>query len=290
MTEKMNSIHPCIDIGANLTNARFRSDLPQLLRNASSVGVEKIIVTGTSLECSQHASELCERHPHYLSCTAGIHPHDAKSFDPASTSNALRELLRKPQVVAVGECGLDFNRDFSPRDAQRECFVAQLELSSKTQLPLFLHERDAFDEFHSIMEAKRNQISRGVVHCFTGNEQALRAYLELDLHIGITGWICDEQRGKHLQELVTLIPADRLMIETDCPYLAPKDHRPRIKRNEPKYLPHILRRVAEFRGEDASELSTKLIDTTNKFFSFGREAESSTYAKPPKVTSDRGRI
>ena len=169
--------------------------------------------------------------------------------------------------MAVGECGLDFNRDFSPRDKQRDCFAAHLELASKNRLPLFLHERDAFDTFYSMMKETRGRVSRGVVHCFTGSLENAKAYLDLDLHLGITGWICDERRGKHLREVVKEIPVNRLMLETDCPYLAPRDYRPRIKRNEPKYLPHILKTVAECRGESVEELAAEVLKTTKSFFS-----------------------
>ena len=133
-------------------------------------------------------------------------------------------------------------------------------------LPLFLHERDAFDTFYEIMRKNRSRVSGGVVHCFTGTETQARAYLDLDLHLGVTGWICDERRGKHLREVVKIIPADRLMVETDCPYLAPRDYRPKISRNEPKYLPHILEVVASCRGESVADLAPKILKTTNLFF------------------------
>ena len=256
----------CIDIGANLANKKFRRDLDEVLSDAKSAGVSKIVLTGSSENNSRESAKLAQQHPGFLYATAGIHPHDAKSFDAQRTTVTLKSLYTQASVVAVGECGLDFNRDFSPRDQQRSCFAAHIELAAANGLPMFLHERDAFDEFHELMRVARDRISRAVVHCFTGTERAARAYLDLDLHLGITGWICDERRGKHLRDVVKIIPVERLMIETDCPYLAPRDYRPKISRNEPKYLPHILKSVAECRGEDPLELGEKILQTTNEFF------------------------
>lgn len=256
----------CIDIGANLANKKFRNDLDEVLSNAKSAGVSKIVLTGSSEKNSRESAKLAEQHSGFLYSTAGIHPHDAKEFDVQRTSETLKSLYSQRSVVAVGECGLDFNRDFSPRDQQRSCFAAHIELAAENGLPMFLHERDAFDEFHESMRTNRDRISRAVVHCFTGTEKAAKAYLDLDLHLGITGWICDERRGKHLRDVVKIIPVQRLMIETDCPYLAPRDYRPKISRNEPKYLPHILKAIAECRGEDPFELGERILQTTNEFF------------------------
>ena len=256
----------CIDIGANLTSKKFRNDLDQVLADSKQAGVSTIILTGSSEKNSEESSKICQRHPGFLYSTAGIHPHDASDFDAQRTTATLESLYQLDHVVAVGECGLDFNRDFSPRDKQRTCFAAHLELAAKNGLPLFLHERDAFDEFIDMMRDARDRISRGVVHCFTGSAAQAKSYLDLDLHLGVTGWICDERRGKHLRDVVKTIPVDRLMIETDCPYLAPRDYSPKINRNEPKYLPHILRSVAECRGERPEELAIELLETTRSFF------------------------
>lgn len=255
----------CIDIGANLTNKRFRNDLARVLAQSRSAGVTKIICTGSSERNSIESARLCEQHSDFLYSTAGIHPHDAREFDPDRTTKVLEKLYQRNCVVAVGECGLDFNRDFSPRDQQRSCFAAQLEMAAQVGLPLFLHERDAFGEFHSMMRDVRDRIRGGVVHCFTGSIEHAKAYLDLDLHIGITGWICDERRGQHLREIVKMIPANRLMIETDAPWLAPRDFRPRINRNEPQYLPHILKAVAECRGQSPEQLGPQILSTTKAF-------------------------
>lgn len=247
-----------IDIGANLTNKAFRGDLEAVLGRAAEAGVEAILVTGTSAAASERAREIAMdpalRGPRLFS-TAGVHPHEARSAS-RDTYRALRELLARPEVVAVGECGLDYDRDFSPRDRQRACFEAQIDLAVETRKPLFLHERAAHEDFARILAARRAEITGGVVHCFTGERRALTQYLEMDLHIGITGWICDERRGTHLLELVRLIPEGRLLVETDAPYLLPRDlvRRPPGGRNEPALVAHVARAVARCRGEPVEHL------------------------------------
>jgi TatD DNase family protein len=167
----------------------------------------------------------------------------------------LRALLARPEVVAVGECGLDYHRDFSPRVAQRQAFAWQIQWGRECGKPLFLHQREAHDDFVAILREQARAPLHGVAHCFTGDDMELDAYLELGLHIGITGWICDERRGLHLRELVRRIPRGRLLLETDGPYLLPRDLRPapRSRRNEPAYLPHIATTVAACRGESFEE-------------------------------------
>ena len=239
-----------IDIGINFTDKAFRNDLETCLHEAAAAGVTHMLVTGTDVSGSRAAADLCEQHPDQLYATAGVHPHHARDWDE-DVEQQIESLLTLPHVVAAGETGLDFNRDFSPRPKQVEAFEAQLQLAAKTGKPLFLHERDAFDTQYDILKTHRPHISNGVIHCFTGNETALRAYLDLDLYIGITGWICDERRGQELQQIVRYIPDDRLLIETDGPYLLPRDLKPRPKsrRNEPRYLPHIAARIADLRNQ-----------------------------------------
>jgi TatD DNase family protein len=259
-----------IDIGANLGNKAFREDLDHVLGRALDAGVETIVATGTSVTASQHTWEIAQqerqRSPR-LFATAGIHPHHASQYGPDSLV-ALRELCARREVVAVGECGLDFDRNFSPRDAQLRCFEAHLELAAELQMPVFLHERSAHEDFAAILAKHRARIPRGVVHCFTGTAEALARYLDLDMHIGITGWICDERRGTHLRELVRRIPKSRLMIETDAPYIMPRDIRPKPKsnRNEPALLTHVVRAVAAARGESRDELARSTTETARAFF------------------------
>ena len=234
-----------VDIGANLTHSAFRADLDAVLARARDAAVRTIVVSGTTVEESRQAAALADSHPDLLFATAGVHPHHARECD-AHTIPALRALAAHPRVVAVGECGLDFNRNYSPHPDQELWFEAQLDLACELGKPLFLHSRDAHPRFAEVLRTRRDRLPPAVAHCFTGEEDELRAYLDLGLYIGITGWICDERRGKHLLALVREIPADRLLIETDSPYLTPRDLRPqpRARRNEPAFLPHILRTIA----------------------------------------------
>ena len=174
-------------------------------------------------------------------------------------------------MVAIGECGLDYNRDFSPRPAQRTCFEAQLDLAADLGMPVFVHERDAAGDMLGILRQFRDRIPRIVVHCFTGDENTLRAYLELDLYIGITGWICDERRGSHLLDLIREIPAERLMIETDAPYLLPRTIRPRPKsrRNEPAFLSYVAATIASSLNEPVEVVADRTTTNAHRFFGLG---------------------
>ncbi|PKF61919.1 hydrolase TatD [Psychromonas sp. psych-6C06] len=256
-----------IDIGINLTNKRFNKDLDQVITNAKQAGVNALMVTGTSIQESQQALTLCRHYPDYLFCTAGIHPHDASTFDTQSLAH-LRLLASNSCVKAIGECGLDFNRNFSTPAEQEHAFVQQLELAVELQLPVFMHERDANQRFITLLKPYISQLPNAVLHCFTGSQADLEACLALDLHIGITGWICDERRGIDLIDLVKLIPAERLMIETDAPYLLPRSMRPKPKssRNEPKYLPYIAQAIANARGESLKQLVQQTEQNSKLFF------------------------
>lgn len=253
-----------IDIGVNLTDKRFGDDRDAVIARARAAGVGGLILTGTKLAVSRDALSLAEAHDG-LHATAGVHPHDAKTWT-AETAAALRALLDRG-AVAVGECGLDYDRDFSPRPQQRAAFEAQLELAIDTGKPAFMHERDAHDDFVAIWKAHQPPAG-GVVHCFTGGPDAAEAYLELGLHLGITGWLCDERRGDGLRAAVTRIPLDRLLLETDAPYLTPRDLRPRPKRgrNEPAFLPHIAEAVARLRGEPVATVIEAATANTRRLF------------------------
>ena len=256
-----------IDIGANLTHDSFDADRSAVLERAAAKGVTRIIVTGTSVTSSVQAAALCEAHPTSLFATAGVHPHHAAEFDE-HTAVAVRSLLKSPQFVAVGECGLDFFRDYSPRDAQRRAFAAQLELAAEVQKPVFLHQRDAHDEFVAMLASKRASLAGGVAHCFTGGPKELEAYLALDLYVGVTGWVCDERRGAELRAAVPLIPLDRLLVETDAPYLLPRDLKPppRGRRNEPQFLAHVLERVAALLEQPADVVARATTANAERLF------------------------
>lgn len=257
-----------VDIGLNLTHDSFAADREGVLSRASQAGVEICIVTGTSVSSSAAALELARSHPGKLYATAGVHPHHATELDSVGVE-ALRILLDAPAVVAAGECGLDFFRNFSPPAAQERAFLAQLDLAVEAKRPVFLHQRDAHDQFVKLLASRRSALIGGVAHCFTGGAEELAHYLDLDLYIGITGWLCDPQRGQALRESVKIIPLDRLLIETDAPYLLPKDllDKPRGRRNEPCYLPHILARIADLRDEAMDEIARATRANTERLFS-----------------------
>lgn len=252
----MNASSPAgalIDIGANLAHDSFDHDRDAVLQRAWEAGVGAIIITGSSRESSLAARDLAKAHPGKLYSTAGLHPHHAGDWNPEMAAT-IRELTADPAVVSLGECGLDYFRNFSPHDAQRAAFVAQLQLAIELGKPLFLHQRDAHADFVAILREHRSQLREVCVHCFTDTQQALDDYLALDCSIGITGWICDERRGRALYEIASRIPDDRLLVETDAPYLlprtVPKAHAPRDgRRNEPAYLPYVVRSVAGARRE-----------------------------------------
>ncbi len=256
-----------LDIGANLTHESFRHDLPCVLQRANEHGVARMLVTGASRAGSEEALALARSHAGVLYATAGVHPHHAVDYDEA-TEDALRELARDPLVRAIGETGLDYNRDHSPRDVQQRVFERQLALAAEFGMPAFLHQRDAHADFLALIRRFRDRVPAMVVHCFTDSGDALRDYLALDCHIGITGWICDERRGAHLRELVCEIPAARLMLETDAPYLLPRTVRPQPphRRNEPMYLKHICEEVAGDRGESADVTAANSTATAEAFF------------------------
>jgi TatD DNase family protein len=257
-----------IDIGLNLTHRQFNPDRAEVLARAQSGGVSRMILTGTSVTGSHDALELARQHPGVLWSTAGVHPHGGKDWSDAA-ARALDGLARGSTTVrAIGECGLDFERNISPRAEQERAFSAQLELAVNLGLPVFLHERAAHARFLAILGRFRARLVGAVVHCFTGSAAELDAYLGLDCHLGITGWICDERRGRHLLDLMPKIPLDRLMLETDAPFLTPRDLEPGPSRgrNEPAFLPHIAARVAQARGMDLASLAAATTATATAFF------------------------
>lgn len=247
-----------IDIGLNLTHDGFNADRDAVIDAARAAGVLGMIVTGTDAVQSRAALGLVRARPGALWCTAGVHPHQAAGWDVA-TRATLTTLLAQPEVVAVGECGLDFFRNFSPPAAQEHAFHAQLELAAESRKPVFLHQRDAHDRFLAML--REHAIGIGVAHCFTGGPREAADYLNHGLHLGITGWLCDERRGDALREAVRDAPRDRLLVETDAPYLMPRDllsEMPRTTsrhRNEPRHLPHIVATLARLRGEDQAEVA-----------------------------------
>ena len=254
------------DIGANLTHKSFDEDLDEVLEKAHDEGVKRLSITGSCLEDSILAYEMAKKYPEACVSTAGIHPHNAKEFSPGLFSE-IKELLKHEGVKCIGETGLDFNRNYSSPEEQQLSFEAHIELSIETGFPLFLHEREAHEKFVEMISPHVDELPKCVVHCFTGQKEALIKYIDMGFHIGITGWLCDERRGKHLEELISIIPLDKLMIETDSPYLLPRDMGiDKSSRNEPKYLSHIANKVSDLRNESRDLLIAAIYMNSLDFF------------------------
>ena len=270
-----------VDIGVNLAHRRFAADRDVVIERARRAGVGTMVITGTSVRASRDARALAAARRGVLWSTAGIHPHEARDATPAAIAE-LRALAADPVVRAIGECGLDFDRMFSSREDQERGFAAQLALAAELGLPVFLHERAAHERFVAILREHRPRLRAAVVHCFTGTAAELDGYLAMDLHIGITGWICDDRRGTGLRPLIRQIPRDRLMIETDAPFLTPRDlvPRPRDGRNEPGFLPHVLAAVARAADRPAAELADDTTRTARAFFAIDE----------PRATQSRGAL
>ncbi len=256
-----------VDIGINLAHDSYDRDREQVIERARAAGVNHLIVTGSTLESTRQAIELSRAHPAVIRATAGIHPHHAAQFS-VDQRPELHDLMRADEVLAAGECGLDYFRNFSPHADQRNAFGWQLEMAAEVRKPAFLHQRDAHADFVALLREHLPRLPGAVAHCFTGGERELDEYLALGLYIGITGWICDERRGTQLQELVAHIPAERLLLETDGPYLLPRDltPKPAARRNEPGYLPHILAHVARQRGEPIEVVARTTTDNARRLF------------------------
>lgn len=257
-----------VDIGINLGHDSYDRDREAVVARAAAAGVRRMVVTGASLEGTRRALEIVREYPDSMRCTAGCHPHHADELTGPGALETLERLAQASDVAAVGECGLDYFRDFTPRDVQRAALEIQLDLAVRLGKPVFLHVREAHADFVAILRGFRDRLTGAIAHCFTGSREELFECLDLGLDIGITGWICDERRGQHLHELVALIPAGRLMVETDGPYLLPRDLAPKpgSRRNEPMYLPHIAATVARARGEPLATLAEHTTAAARRFF------------------------
>lgn len=254
------------DIGLNLTSSQFAKDRDEVVARAFAAGVKGLLLTGTNLQESEHAQQLAQGFERCWS-TAGLHPHDSSHWTDESAAS-LYALAKTPEVVVIGECGLDFNRNFSTPAEQERAFTAQLALAAELGMPVFMHCRDAHERFLALLEPWLDKLPGAVLHCFTGSRQEAVDCLNRGLYLGITGWVCDERRGLELRELLPVIPADRLLVETDAPYLLPRDMRPKpaSRRNEPAYLGHIVEQIAHWRGEALPWLDAQTDENVRRLF------------------------
>ena len=260
-------VYPFIDIGANLTDQSFDHDRETVIENAFDKGLEAIIVTSSSIKDTKKAISLAKQYPGKLWATAGVHPHNAELTDK-SFEQDLSELVHQNEVIALGECGLDYFRNFSSKETQKIVFEKQLILSVELQLPLFLHQRDAHDDFLSMINEHCTHPVKGVAHCFTGTKEQLKSYLDAGLYIGVTGWVCDSRRNMDLLDAIKYLPKDRLLIETDAPYLMPRLLAKQLKtrRNEPQFLSEIANELAVQMQTDISELSAITLENSKNLF------------------------
>ena len=245
------------DIGVNLTSGQFRGQMDAVLERAYGSGVAELIAIASDEAESKLLNELEKLDEPRVWITAGVHPHQAKTFN-RETPTVIRSCSKHDRCVAIGECGLDYNRMYSPQADQLFAFEAQIDIALDTNLPLYLHERDAHDDFVSVLRTTHStEQVRGVIHCFTGDRTQLKTYLDLGLYVGVTGWVCDERRGDALRDALRYVPIDRLLLETDAPYLKPRTYKGplKLKMNEPCLLPHIADEVAHLIGLSPQQLS-----------------------------------
>lgn len=262
----MNNIG-LIDIGANLTHPELYNQLDKIVENLKTADIKKVIITSSNLGDTKTALDIINLYPDLFYTTIGFHPHNAKDFS-LEDIDKIHEYGKDKKIVAIGECGLDYYREYSTKEQQIYCFEEQLSIAESLKLPLFLHERYAHKDFTKILKSHINKIKNCVVHCFTGTENELKVYLDMGCYIGITGWISDTNRGKHLHDLLEYIPEDRLMIETDAPYLIP--HNLPFKHNginEPSFLNFVAQTIAECLNKDINVIKEVTYNNTKKFFS-----------------------
>jgi len=253
-----------IDIGANLLDESFNKDLDDVLDRSFGSNINILINTSSSIEEAKRSLDLTKKYPSRIYTTAGIHPHNASTADDQIKSN-LTEIIKNKSVVAIGECGLDYFRNLSPKEKQLSVFKSHLEIAKETELPLFLHQRDAHEDFVNCLNNILDRPIHGVAHCFTGNVDQMKTYLDMGLYIGITGWICDERRNDELIKAVKQLPLDRVLIETDSPYLIPRSLK-KSRRNEPMHLPIIAEKLALEMGIELSSLVEHTLSNSIKLF------------------------
>lgn len=251
-----------IDIGCNLFCRQFEDKESLIVKNAEDKDVH-MIITGSSITSSQRACAYVLNRTGIWS-TAGVHPHDAKSCDDNTISILEHLITNNPNIVAVGECGLDYDRMYSPKEVQLQRFQEQVELAHKLNKPLFLHEREAFEDMADIL-SKQNDL-HAVVHCFTGSREQAKKYLALGCYIGVTGWICDDRRNQDVLDALEIIPIEKLMVETDAPYLLPRKIKGLKNPNVPENITYVVDKIAAVKGVDPEEVRKITLENTIQFF------------------------
>ncbi len=252
------------DSHCHLDDKAYDQDFNNVLERAHSAGVTRLMAIGVNGKTSARAVKLAESHPG-IYASVGVHPHDAGNCSEAMIEDLIK-LAENPKVRAWGEIGLDFNRMYSPREDQEKWFRKQLEIAGKLDLPMIFHERDSNGRFLEMLKKYAANKLNGVVHCFSGDHNELKQYLELGLYIGITGILTIKGRGARLRELAALIPPDRLLVETDAPYLTPAPEKNRTRRNEPAFVKSVFQKLAEVRKEDPEKLAKIVWENTCRLY------------------------
>ena len=260
-------MHEIADIACNFTSERFDNDLDEVINQAIVNNITKFGLICSRLSDIDKLLEIYNRYSKDMFFTIGVHPHHANEINEEYLKK-LKEVINNNNPHAIGETGLDFFRNLSTYEEQIFAFEEQIKIAIDTNKPLFLHQRDSHDDFIKILRKYSSDINKSVVHCFTGTKEQLNDYLELDCYIGVTGWICDAKRNVELRKTIKNIPLERLMIETDCPYLIPKnlEEKPKNNRNEPTYLNHIANEVATLMKKDINDIREKTYKTSLSFF------------------------
>ena len=263
----MEHMHEIADIACNFTSDRFNNDLDEIIDRAIANNITKFGLICSQLSDLDKLLEIYNQYSKDMFFTMGVHPHHANEINDEYLKN-LKEAINNNNPHAIGETGLDFFRNLSTYEEQVYAFEEQIKIAIDTNKPLFLHQRDSHDDFIKILRKYSSDISKALVHCFTGTQEQLDDYLELDFYIGVTGWICDEKRNVELRKTIKNIPFEKLMIETDCPYLIPKnlDERPKNNRNEPSNLNHIASEIAMLMEINENALRKKTYENTINFF------------------------
>ena len=253
------------DSHCHLNDKSYAKDMNQVIGRANSASIDAIMIVGITEQTSAQAVEIAAAYPGCYA-SVGVHPHDATSCNE-NVLTKFKTLSKNPLVKAWGEIGLDFNRMYSPKAAQEKWLIRQLETAEELSLPLIFHERDSQGRFLDILKAHyADTACKGVIHCFSGDSNELDEYLKLGLHIGITGIITIQSRGKLLRKLLPHIPTDRILVETDAPYLTPTPERNKTRRNEPAFVRSVLMKVADVLQTDPEQLAETIWDSTCRLF------------------------
>ena len=260
-------MHEIADIACNFTSERFDKDLDEVINKAIDNKITKFGLICSRMSDVNKLLKIYEQYSKSMFYTIGVHPHHANEINDDYLKK-LKDEITNNNPHAIGETGLDFFRNLSTYEEQIYAFEEQIKIAIDTDKPLFLHQRDSHDDFIKILKKYSSDISKAVVHCFTGTQEQLDDYLELDCYIGVTGWICDEKRNVKLRKTIKNIPLEKLMIETDCPYLIPKNlvEKPKNNRNEPSNLNHIINEIAELMEIDIDILRKQTFVNTINYF------------------------